>query len=1063
MRKKLPVIIVISFLLYILIIQTSANSFQPTIAKKTSIFDTGVSYKVYETDGNGVETLVATKNSNEPVLNQAPVSKQPLSKGKIALVGSNELMASVWRQIDYANFPGDLGYSIISSRNKPNFNYSQELAKTVVGPNIMSNGDEARPSNVANGDVDGNFRSDLIMAFTTTYKCTGCPDVGIQLRVIETWGPKDKSFLINNYANPFGGAQNYPGSSNIQIPQILTLNLDNDIMNEFVVMGVENGKTTIWVFDDLMNSVIPGQIAYGQDISLRTKSGSARYISGSTSNTLATTELPGLNKAEAGQKFTLINPFNKNDNSTIRYGQTFALKSTSGNYWSVNNQTGALSLQNVTKLNSLEMFSFEGDTTSSSLSGGVYINTFGTIKSKTGVYVKGNYGTITTEVPQGATPLEIYKISNSSALPNNFGNGPKFIKKIQLPQITYSMQNTGDFDIEYFGTKSMSAGNLDSDSSQELVISGIDAQKKPHVIVLDDKSTDFKILKDLTWDQVNMGVQATVGDYNNDSVSEIAVIKSDKNLGSVLIYGNKLNNFVLEKSLIADNPTFKGTIPRIYSYDINQNKESELFVLLPDMTLHMFAGKSQSYKSLFTGKVDYYPGNSKNGDLPGNYGMWGELGFGDINQDTIPEMTTSFSYGNSGYGIKVYQWDGTQFKLLDQFFQTHDSRYVIHISIGDSNGDKFTLEYTDQFGQFKTGGEIMVVAAAPPSQEGTSQNFASTGSTFGKSVTNSKTAENEVTSSYGAYAQAQIKPTFFDVFEVGGEFQYNFNEEFTKTNTKTTTIIKTDDFSGGYKDDFVVYTTTIIDYYVYRILDSQDPRLIGTNFTLNVPRAPSLLLETIQYYNAHKNTADVELGSNLFKHVPGYVPSYHNKSYFTNFISNPILSTQRTVGQGGGSQGVQIDLSTEKATGFTYSVSEDYSLGGGATLFGIGGGGGATWGITKTGSHSTAVGQNTAFRGDIGSISNPQEYTDLQYSFGMAVYQTSLKKLGKTQSFYVMNYWVDLPLNWGANLVPKAKSVQSAAGQVESLANSLPFNWIVIPTFLIALPVVMKRKRRLRL
>ena len=84
------------------------------------------------------------------------------------------------------------------------------------------------------------------------------------------------------------------------------------------------------------------------------------------------------------------------------------------------------------------------------------------------------------------------------------------------------MQIGNQFDYEYFGLRNIAVGNLDQDTAQEMVITGLDSSNNPHAWIIDDASTNFSLLKEINWTDTYFSPSVAIGDINGDGIAEIA-------------------------------------------------------------------------------------------------------------------------------------------------------------------------------------------------------------------------------------------------------------------------------------------------------------------------------------------------------------------------------------------------------------------------------------------------------------------------------------------------------------------------------------------------------------
>jgi hypothetical protein len=191
-----------------------------------------------------------------------------------------------------------------------------------------------------------------------------------------------------------------------------------------------------------------------------------------------------------------------------------------------------------------------------------------------------------------------------------------------------------------------------------------------------------------------------------------------------------------------------------------------------------------------------------------------------------------------------------------------------------------------------------------------------------------------------------------------------------------------------------------------------------------------------------------------------------------------------SVGKGGGTISQQIDLSVEMEIAIEGSLTLDWKVGGGGAtqIVGIMGS------FAVMGGHSWGWGEETMFSCEIGDIEDDDDYIDFRYTCGLFVYveeyvpepmydflkdfealglileevtTLGLDKFDRGEGYYVLNYWVEVPLGWGKG----AAEVQEYADDlVEVLSNLNAIAPFVFYPVLVAIPIanllyLWKRRR----
>jgi hypothetical protein len=1057
-RKTISFFLTIIFIVSMIpIVMTNAA----LVEDKDDIIKNGLNYYVIDVYANGTEFIRGMKNTNTNTplgIKQATQYTHPLSSDRFALSGGDELAFNLWRDWDgHIGGTPDTHLGFIDGKTHDDTNFNQTMGNAFFHTKVEDSDASLvnyLPMKTTMGDVDGSFRENLIGYFTSTVETfDGDPyEAGVDIRIYERWLDGTLQLVASNKNFPFGGWQT-SGNSDAQFPDLATAQLDNDAAKEIIVVGVENGQQTVWIFDDLMQSIEPGLFRYNQSIAIQAPTGFRHFQA--VGDDVQAHPINGLLQAPTSFVFRPINPHDLTSTSTIDEKSEFVLLHSSGKYVHVNNVTGDVTLVTVDndEFTEAHIFSLTASTGDVSVQGDFYLNQFGSFLSQTGGIVDFQGSNVGASADIPGKSHNTFKIVNASALPFNFAtDNPPYLKKFTIPGFVHRQVSISGFEDQYFGSLNIAAGDIDGDGRDEFVVVGLNSTKHAHAWVFDDALNDFELLKTFTWPYQNRNPAVAIGDLDGDGKAEIVFSwNSHTQSSSVYIYDDATNNFELIKKLLDNDEDFKTRHSRLLIDDLTGDGNNELFFVTDYSHILMYSGSHNNYELI----TDLEVGGIDGADHP-------SLAIGDLDSDSVNELYVGYTLDNSGAALAMYTYEDSEFKLAHYYeYKGAGQHPKVNIAIADFSGDKFYLEFLDEIGQFQTPGEVQVAAAAPPNQLGISQNYDFTGTSFGTGTSTSTTDGVGVTSGYGYFLQAEAG---FDIgfLSIGGGAQRTITEEFTTTNTITKTITYFDEFGGGNLDNFVVYSATVYDTYYYKILESQDPRLVGRTITINVPREPEVYLQTIEYYNSIKNPGDYTIGTSIFPHTAGHVPSYPSKDFYTNKES-VLFSNQRVVGQGGGSQTVSIDVATETEETFEYTKTTEWEAGGSVTVFGIGGGGGGVWTDSETAIHSVGVGKNTAFSGEVGSIQNTREYTDFEYSFGLVVYLETITRFGLTFSFYVINYWVVLPPNWGGGSITQASEVKQVAGGINELVVQIPVQIlsIISSLFIVSVLLTVNKRRKL--
>jgi hypothetical protein len=327
---------------------------------------------------------------------------------------------------------------------------------------------------------------------------------------------------------------------------------------------------------------------------------------------------------------------------------------------------------------------------------------------------------------------------------------------------------------------------------------------------------------------------------------------------------------------------------------------------------------------------------------------------------------------------------------------------------GDLDGDSTVLRYTDKHWLTMGSPRIIVAMAIPPCWDSVPQdNENNTWVGFGQTREDSASESNEIAISNAVTFTVEASDPFGIV---SAEASVSLSHELAKTHT-TTSIVSTGvkrvgNWSNDEPDNFVIFSATEYHRYDYEIIAHQDPALIGTHLTIDVPGDTNVFKKTVTAFNQQNGDAP-DLGSETFAHVPGDPLSYPDVAQrdailalHPGWTNPPGGQPLFTIGEtsGGGTE-IFISLSEENASAEARKLGVEAKAG-----FSVGGVGVETSvGVTSTNVYEISVAEATEYAGSIGDIPS-SHYADKAYTFGMFVYNFRRED---GVAYQVINWFVD--------------------------------------------------------
>lgn len=336
---------------------------------------------------------------------------------------------------------------------------------------------------------------------------------------------------------------------------------------------------------------------------------------------------------------------------------------------------------------------------------------------------------------------------------------------------------------------------------------------------------------------------------------------------------------------------------------------------------------------------------------------------------------------------------------------THASereRWINPVILGlDLDADSLKLEYTGEKWLSLPEPFVLVVMAAPPVQQGLTQNYDNSGTAYGHQVSKGQSEAEEIGTSVGATVSFE-SPALAELFSV--QASASIERELAKTHTNTEIETYGTSFGGSALHDYVIFQGTLYTSYKYKVVAAADPSAIGTFMTIDEPVSTKLYKWTLDYFNESITDSSYHVGPEVFVHRPGEVASYGDGSrknsllnQYDGWQSNPVT----TLGQGEGANSTSIDLTKEVTDSTALNITKSVSAGGSVAGLGFEG----SFSLNEGQEWSISVGSQLSYEGTVGDLADPAEYMDYAYSFGLFVY--NWKAQDGARSFQVIDYWVE--------------------------------------------------------
>jgi len=388
----------------------------------------------------------------------------------------------------------------------------------------------------------------------------------------------------------------------------------------------------------------------------------------------------------------------------------------------------------------------------------------------------------------------------------------------------------------------------------------------------------------------------------------------------------------------------------------------------------------------------------------------------------ISSATTAMSTGDvTGDGrenLVVYaQWQGdvgiwglsavgeigfAELSSLDvtQGFNTQDRTEPILLPI-NVDADSPLLKYSDGEYELAFTEPIVIAAlAAAPCAEGIGQNLDACATAFGQGESTTTDTELTVTVKAGIHAGVESEAKLPLVGGVSSSLKDTLTLSASRSAGESYTVEKSRTFTTGSLEDGVVFSTIPYDRYTYTILSHPDPEFVGGTIVISLPREPIILKVDREFYNATIVESSIRIDDQIFEHTVGDLSGYPSVarknqllSQFGGLENGPI-----SVGQGGGSSGLEIAVSTEVSAGGSLGLEyeREVEVTAGPAMVGFSVGYGTEASLTVT------SGTQTTYSVEVGDLDG-SNFAANQYGYGIFTY---VQGVGD-QEFEVVNFWVE--------------------------------------------------------
>ncbi|WP_455207237.1 FG-GAP repeat domain-containing protein [Kaarinaea lacus] len=375
---------------------------------------------------------------------------------------------------------------------------------------------------------------------------------------------------------------------------------------------------------------------------------------------------------------------------------------------------------------------------------------------------------------------------------------------------------------------------------------------------------------------------------------------------------------------------------------------------------------------------------------------------GDITADKHDNIMIYSQHGQ----VEIWGIDtlADEWALLNTIaMQVTDSNVDYRPILVAANVDHDSLALQYSAGEYKlvfTEPVVIAALAAAPCGNDLGQDLDACRTGFG-------TAESDTIATEDSWSMtAGVSLGFSTSFSVGGVEVSDFEAiasvkaAYSKKTTSSYTLTKRVEYESGPIEDTVIFTSIPYDQYTYKILSHPDPKYIGVDIVLSLPREPIKVQVERSFYNNNVVEDGIQIDSSILKHTRGDPWSYPTAGEKDQLLAryDGFETDQVDVGEGEGSVGVGINIYNETGSETAYGIEAELEVQAtaGVVVGGFSIGGGTEHALQL--SH----GRESDYSGAVGNLS-AEKFAQNAYSYGLFTYIYEHTK----QPFEVINYWVD--------------------------------------------------------
>ncbi|NIO21247.1 MAG: hypothetical protein GTN76_11030, partial [Candidatus Aenigmarchaeota archaeon] len=426
-------------------------------------------------------------------------------------------------------------------------------------------------------------------------------------------------------------------------------------------------------------------------------------------------------------------------------------------------------------------------------------------------------------------------------------------------------------------------GDFNGDGDPEFVVMVRDGIAHFHGFVYDYTLGEYQVIHTFREETGTTYNRITTGDVDGDFVDEIILIGREEsgvawaNL-KAWIFDDEVGDWEILKTWNRSDMIARNPVPAAGDLD-GDGKDELVFYSIEwdgdDSRIWVFDDHATEFTELL-----YQDEND-------GWGR-GDIVCADLNLDRRDDLVLAYNWG-SKVRLTLGHWETAEVTGETRFEYWIAKETAIGTSdpvlaLGDADRDGIVMEYVEPASPFSvlTPPRIINVLAAPPFIAGIHQNVGSSSTILGTTESQTETEAESITMSESVKVGWSVQDPFQ---QLQAEVSTTIARGMSTTFSNSTSFARSSYYSSGYNDNSVIFTTTEMQRYNYRLVSyPKRPHQVGTILTLEFPAKTSLYKWELSQFGQEFPEFQVE---QVFNHTVGEAYTYPAQDEYAHIAPKP--------------------------------------------------------------------------------------------------------------------------------------------------------------------------------